>query len=75
MKHTGDDESPFCYIFHPSDKMKNNHAFGRFHMCRTGQSEGNCFKHWNILRSSVVFDCPNRSLWLGLQMVIIRIKI
>ena len=48
---------------------------GRFHMCRMGQSEGNCFKHWNILRSSVVFDCPNRSLWLGLQMVIIRIKI
>ena len=27
MKHTGDDESPFCYIFHLSDKVKQNHAF------------------------------------------------
>ena len=27
VKHTGDNESPFCYIFHLSDKMKHNHAF------------------------------------------------
>ena len=27
VKHTGDDESPFCYIFHLSDEMKHNHAF------------------------------------------------
>ena len=31
-------------------------------MCCMGQSEGNCFKHWNTFRSSVGFDCPNRSL-------------
>ena len=27
VKHTGDDESPFCYIFRLSDEMKHNHAF------------------------------------------------
>ena len=27
VKHTGDNESPFCYTFHPSGKMKHNHAF------------------------------------------------
>ena len=27
VKHTGFDESLFCYIFHLSDEMKQNHAF------------------------------------------------
>ena len=27
VKHIGDNESPFCYIFHLSDKMKHNLAF------------------------------------------------
>ena len=27
IEHTGDDETPFCSIFHLSDEMKHNHSF------------------------------------------------